>query len=75
MIDAKMAVTAHCHHASCHHSQKLDLVKLCDRFGPDAPATADDLIPTLKCAMCGGKSVGLIYSPDSTPNAYRKATE
>jgi hypothetical protein len=38
LIDEKMAVTAHCHHAPCNHNQKLDLAKLRDRFGPDAPA-------------------------------------
>lgn len=75
LIDEKMTVTAHCHHAPCNHSQKLDLVKLRDRFGPDAPAMADDLTPKLKCAKCDGKRVGLIYTPDITPNAYRKATE
>ncbi|RWO10307.1 MAG: hypothetical protein EOS07_09780 [Mesorhizobium sp.] len=36
--DAKMTVTAHCHHAPCHHRDTLDLVKLRDRFGPDAPS-------------------------------------
>ncbi|MBZ9894261.1 hypothetical protein LB545_07875 [Mesorhizobium sp. BR1-1-6] len=35
-----------------------------DKLGPDAPAMADDLIPKLRCARCGGKAVGLIYSPD-----------
>ncbi len=54
-----MAVTARCH----------------DRFGPDTPAMADDLIPKLKCARCGGKKVGLIYTPDSSPNAYGKAKD
>jgi hypothetical protein len=33
---------------------------------------ADDLTPKLKCAKCGGKNVGLIYTPDSTPNACGK---
>ncbi|MER9840544.1 hypothetical protein NKJ59_04730 [Mesorhizobium australicum] len=34
---------------------------------------ADDIIPKLKCAKCGGKKVGLIYLPDASPNAYGKA--
>jgi hypothetical protein len=51
----------------------LDLVKLRDRFGPDAPAMADNLIRKLKCAKCGGKRVSLIYTPDTSPNAYGKA--
>jgi len=75
LIDDKMAVTAHCHHAPCNHSQKLDLVKLSDRFGREAPAMADDLIPKLKCAKCGSKRVGLIYTPDTSPNAYGKAKD
>jgi hypothetical protein len=36
---------------------------------------ADDLIPKLKCAKCGGKKVGLIYTPDTIPNAYGKAKD
>ena len=75
LIDAKMQVTACCHHAPCNHHQVLDLVKLRDRFGPHAPAMADDLIPKLKCAKCGSKRVGLIYTPDTTPNAYGKAKD
>ena len=67
LIDAKMAVTAYCHYAPCNNSQRLDLVKLRDRFGPDAPAMADDLIRKLKCGRCGGRKIGLIYSPDTTP--------
>ena len=42
LIDAKMTVTAYCHNSACHHRQPLDLAKLRDRFGPDAPAMADD---------------------------------
>jgi hypothetical protein len=75
LIDAKMAVTAHCQTAPCHHRQKLDLAKLRDRFGPDAPAMAHDLIPKLKCAKCGSKKVGVIYTPDSRPSAYAKAKD
>lgn len=50
-------------------------------LGPDAPAMSDDLIPKLKCARCGGKQVGLTYTPDYDEmkrvdvNAYRKARE
>jgi hypothetical protein len=51
----------------------LDLVKLRDRFGPDAPAMEWDLKPKLKCSRCGGNKVGLIYTPDTCPNAYGRA--
>jgi len=36
---------------------------------------ADDLIPKLTCAKCGSKKVGLIYTPDTSPDAYRKASQ
>ena len=63
LIDAKMVVTAHCQNPRCHRHQELDLAKLKDRLGPDTPAMADDLKPKLKCGKCGGKAIGLIYSP------------
>ncbi|MFB9983039.1 hypothetical protein ACFSQQ_28590 [Mesorhizobium kowhaii] len=73
LIDGKMTVAAHCQTAPCHHSQRLDLPKLRDRFGPDAPAMEWDIRPKLRCKKCNGNDVGLIYTPDSSPNAYGKA--
>lgn len=73
LIDEKMTVTAHCHPSPCNHHRVLDLGKLRDRFGPDAPAMADDLIPKLKCDKCGSKKVGLIYTPDTSPTGYGRA--
>lgn len=70
-----MTVTAHCRNSACHHNQALDLAKHRDRFGPDAPAMADDLTPKLKYAKCGGKKVALIFTPDTKPNAYGKASQ
>ncbi|RWK79642.1 MAG: hypothetical protein EOR51_12090 [Mesorhizobium sp.] len=49
------------------------------KLGPDAPAMSDDLIPKLKCAKCGGKQVGLTYTPTEIKRVdvsdYRKAWE
>jgi hypothetical protein len=79
LIEGRMMLHAHCHNSRCNHSQRLDLMKLRDKLGPDAPAMADDLIPKLRCAKCGGKEVGLIYAPDPHQNtgmgvsSYRKA--
>lgn len=70
LIDDKMTVTAHCHHAPCNHHQALDLKALAKRFGPDAPAMEWDIRPKLKCKKCGGKSVGLIYTPDTSPRNF-----
>ena len=68
LIDGNMHIEAYCHNPRCHHHQALDLIKLRDKLGPDAAAMADDVVPKLKCAKCGGKKVGLIYSP-KTPDA------
>ncbi|RJT28638.1 hypothetical protein D3227_33905 [Mesorhizobium waimense] len=48
LIDAKMAVTAFCHHAPCNHSQPLDLVKLRD-FG--RRPVRDSLWGLARCRM------------------------
>jgi hypothetical protein len=78
LIDGNMTVTAYCHRSLCNHNQKLDLKRLRDKFGPDAPAMHDDLAPKLRCTKCGGKKVGLIYTPDTSRptswvNPYIKA--
>lgn len=82
LIDGKMTVTAYCHAVQCGHHQVLDLEKLRERLGPDAPAMADDLEPKLVCSKCRGKKLGLIYAPDSEKvfgmgkvqrNSYAKA--
>jgi len=71
LIDARMTVTAFCNNPACHHKQELDLVKLRDRFGADAPAMEWDLRPKLRCAKCDG--VDLVYTPDTSPTGYGKA--
>jgi hypothetical protein len=61
LIDGRMTLTAFCHSTACAHSQKLNLEKLRDKYGPDAPAMEWDIRPKLKCAKCGGTDVGLTY--------------
>ncbi|MER9829139.1 hypothetical protein NKJ51_12230 [Mesorhizobium sp. M0134] len=74
LIDAKTRLTAFCHNPRCHHNQVLDLENLKAKLGPDALAMADDLIPKLRCAKCGGKAVGLTYTPDASPTgSYNSA--
>ncbi|MBM2712810.1 hypothetical protein JQK88_16520 [Mesorhizobium caraganae] len=75
LIDDKMKVTAHCHNPACHHNQELDLAKRRDRLGSDAPAMEWDIRPKLLCKKCEGNKVGLIYTPDTSPNAYAKAKD
>ena len=50
LIDAKMAVTAHCQNPTCHRHQEFDLELLKKRLGPYALAMADDLKPKLNVA-------------------------
>ena len=48
-----------------------------DRFGPDAPAMRDDILPRLRCDACGGKNVDLTcvldHSARAPDNPYQKA--
>ncbi|PZV34390.1 hypothetical protein [Mesorhizobium kowhaii] len=67
LIDSKMTVTASCQNSACYHSHKLDLTKLRDRFGPDAPAMEWDIRPRLRCNKCNGNDVSLTYTPDTSP--------
>lgn len=81
LIEETMVVTAYCHRSACNHSRGLELIKLREKLGPDAPAMHDDLAPKLRCSKCEGKEIGLRYAKDSvkTPgmgqglSAYAKA--
>lgn len=53
LIDDRMTVTAYCHNPACNHSATLDLKRMRDRFGPDAPAMRDDVLPMLYCSNEG----------------------
>lgn len=85
LIDGKMVVTAFCHNHRCHHNHVLDLQKLKEKLGPDAPAMEWDLRAKLRCRKCGNhdsKRFGLTYVPDydkvpRSPIAspYRKISE
>lgn len=52
LIDDRMTVTAYCHNPACNHNATLDLNRMRDRFGPDAPAMSDDIQPMLYCSPC-----------------------
>jgi hypothetical protein len=69
LIDDRMTLLAYCHSPTCHHNQRLDLIKIRDKLGPDAPAMSDDLVPRMRCTKCGGRKVGLTYSPPTEPRA------
>jgi hypothetical protein len=69
LIVEQMRVTAFCQNSRCHHNQQLDLKALAAKFGPDAPAMHDDLVPRLKCTKCGGRQIGLTYTPTVRPSS------
>lgn len=78
LIDERMSVHAYCHERTCRHHRELPLDLLRERLGPDHPAMASDLERHLKCSKCGGKQLGLIYTPNddgrsemALKNAYR----
>lgn len=64
LIDDNGTLDVWCHAPLCGHHQRLDLIKLRDRLGPDHGAMHDDLAHKFRCSKCGGKQVGLIYTPD-----------
>lgn len=59
-IDEGERISVHCHNPRCHHGSKLDLLKLRDKLGPDHGAMHADLVPRLRCSVCGSKNVGII---------------
>jgi hypothetical protein len=59
-IDEGERISVWCHNSRCHHGSKLDLMKLRDKLGPDHGAMHDDLVPKLRCSVCGSKNVGII---------------
>lgn len=59
-IDEGERISVHCHRPTCGHHSKLDLLKLRDKLGPDHGAMHDDLVPKLRCSVCGSKNVGII---------------
>jgi hypothetical protein len=67
LIDRRMKLHAYCHRSTCHHNKLVDLELLKAKLGPDARAMNDDLLPKLKCAKCGGREIGLTYSPHTSP--------
>ena len=77
LIADEMTVTAHCQNPHCNHRRQLDLKDLAKTIGPDTPAMHDDLAPRLKCMKCGGRQIGLTYTPKITPagNPYLKGEE
>ena len=77
LIADEMTVMAHCQNPRCNHSHTLDLKVLSDRLGPGTPAMHDDLAPRLRCRKCGGKQIGLIYTPAVRPagNPYLRAKD
>lgn len=77
LIDEGYKLHAYCHDPRCQHSQKLDLEALKARLGPDHSMMHDDLAPKLKCSKCGGKKIGLIFSPAQKAygNPYMKAKQ
>lgn len=59
-IDSGDRLEAWCHNPACNHHQRLDMIALREKLGPDHGSMHDDLVPLLYCSKCGGKKIGLI---------------
>jgi hypothetical protein len=66
LIKGRYTLTAHCDNQACRHSKKLDLEALAAKLGRDHSTLHRDLAPKLKCEICGGKTISLILSPDTS---------
>ena len=53
-------ITAHCH--TCGRYTELDIQALADKLGSEHGAMLNDLAPKLKCSVCNGKRLQLLYS-------------
>ena len=62
-IDGGYTAEVYCHNSRCGHHAPLNWIALRDRLGPDHGAMHDDIVPMLKCSMCGGRKVGMILTP------------
>ena len=67
-IDEGQRIFAHCDEPTCYSpSRELDLVALKAKLGPDHGTMHDDLVPLLKCSVCGSKNVGITIHVDQRP--------
>jgi len=66
LIDEKIGIHVYCMDKDCRHHVDLDLAAVKAKLGPDAPMMRDDLLPRLKCTVCGGKRIDLTYAPSGT---------
>lgn len=62
-IDSGDKLRVYCHNSGCNRHAELDMMALRDKLGPDHGAMHEDLVPKLRCSICGGKKVGLIRTP------------
>lgn len=70
-IDERYTITAHCRCRPPYgeRSVNLDLEALAARLGRDHSAMAPDLIPHLRCSVCGRRPEMITVAP---PGAERK---
>ena len=66
-MDDGTSVTIFCHNSSCNHRGDIDLLKLCDRLGPDHGMLFDEIKGYLRCGKCRGKRFGMIRNPNTGP--------
>lgn len=60
-IDRGERIFAHCNEPTCYSpGRELDLHALKAKLGPDHGTMHWDLVPLLRCSVCGSKNVGII---------------
>jgi hypothetical protein len=67
-IDRGERIAVHCHNPVCYReSAFLDLEALKAKLGPGHGAMHWDLVPLLRCSVCGSKNVGITIHVDQRP--------
>jgi hypothetical protein len=69
LADGRMSVTAYCEANACHHSGRLNLGALAERYGRDFDFFAVNLRPRMKCSKCDRRGATFIVSPHLTTAA------
>jgi hypothetical protein len=67
LIAEGMRVTAFCQNSRCNNNQQLDLKALAAKFGRTRRPCMTTWCIALKCTKCGGRQIGLTYTPTVRP--------
>lgn len=63
LIANKCRMNLYCENLACRHSAEADLPAIAAKLGADHSAMHHDLVPKLRCSVCGGKDISVRLQP------------